>query len=110
MDEWSIRTEFPIYTKEMVESARKMLIAIDPEWAFACDEAIMELLDRLGFREKLIKEFDKALLAPLNPELPASCNYFRKDYPPIDWKAIGVRVGKLYFESKRRPTSNVTTK
>lgn len=111
MGEWEMETRIPLYSEELVSSFRKQLsIMKHPDWAFASDEAVIAELDRLGFTKLLMEEFDKALLAPLNPELPDSCNYFRKDYPPIDWEAIGVRVGKLYSDSKRRHISDGTTK
>ena len=115
MGEWGISTRLPIYSDELISSFRKQLSIMEhPNWAFASDEAVIAELDELGFTKLLMEEFDKALckaiLEPLNPELPDSCNYFRKDYPPIDWKTIGVQVGKLYLDSKRRPMSNVTTK
>ena len=111
MDALEIETKISLYSEELISSFRKQLsIMKHPDWAFASDEAVIAELDKLGFTKLLMEEFDKFLLAPLNPELPDSCNYFRKDYPPIDWKTIGVRVGKLYLDSKRRPMSNVTTK
>lgn len=115
MDAWEIETKIPLYSEELISSFRKQLsIMKHPDWAFASDEAVIAELDKLGFTKLLMEEFDKALckaiLEPLNPELPDSCNYFRKDYPPINWHTIGVRVGKLYLDSKRRPMSDVTTK
>jgi hypothetical protein len=116
MEAWEIETKIPLYSEELISSFRKQLsIMKHPDWAFASDEAVIAELDKLGFTKLLMEEFDKALCkalgpAQLNPELPDSCNYFRKDYPPIDWKTIGVRVGKSYLDSKRRSMSNDSTK
>ena len=111
MDEWEISTSIPIYSDEVISSFRKQLsITVHPDWAFASDEAVMAKLDELGFTKLIMEEFDKALCKALEPPQLSIYDHFSKSYPPIDWKAIGVRVGKLYLDSKRRPVSNVTTK
>ena len=111
MDEWEINTRLPIYSDEVISSFRKQLsIMKHPDWAFASDEAVIAELDKLGFTKLLMEEFDKALCKALEPPPLSVYEHFSKSYPPIDWNAIGVRVGKLYLDSKRRPTSNVTTK
>jgi len=111
MDEWEINTSIPIYSDEVISSFRKQLsIMVNPDWAFASDEAVITELDKLGFTKLLMEEFDKALCKALEPPQLSTQEYFSKSYPPIDWHAIGVRVGKLYLDSKRRSMSNVQTK
>lgn len=111
MDEWEINTRIPIYSDEVISSFRKQLsITVDPDWALASDEAVIAELDKLGFTKLLMEEINKALCKALDPPPLSMQKYFSKSYPPIDWHAVGVRVGKLYLDSKRRPVSNVTTK
>lgn len=112
MDEWEINTRLPIYSDEVISSFRKQLsIMVHPGWAFASDEAVIVKLDELGFTDRLMAEFDKALCHALEPApLSAYNDFFDKHLRPIDWHAIGVRVGKLYLDSKRRRMLNVTTK
>lgn len=98
MGAWEINTRIPIYSDEAISSSRKELsIMINPNWAFASDEAV-------------IAEFDKTLRKALEPPPLPSYDYFSKSYPSIDWHAIGMRVGKLYLDSKRRRISDDTTK
>lgn len=112
MDEWEIETKIPIYSDEVIYSFRKQLsIMVHPDWAFASDEAVIAKLDELGFTDRLMAEFDKALGHALAPApLSAYNDFFDKHLRPIDWHAIGMRVGKLYLDSKRRPVLNATTK
>lgn len=112
MDEWEINTRIPIYSDELITSFRKQLsIMVHPDWAFASDEAVIAKLDELGFMDRLMAEFDTALCRALEPApLSAYNDFFDKHLRPIDWHAIGVRVGKLYLDSKRRRISNVATK
>ena len=111
MDEWEINTRLPIYSDEVISSFRKQLsITRHPDWTFASDEAVIAELDKLGLTKLLMEEFNKALCKALEPPPLSVHEYFSKSYPPIDWNAIGVRVGKLYLDSKRRPMSDVTTK
>ena len=112
MDEWEINTRIPIYSDEVISSFRRHLaIAVHPDWAFASDEAVIAKLDELGFTKLLMEEFDIALLRVLETApLSAYNDFFDKHLRPIDWHAIGMRVGKLYLDSKRRRIFNVTTK
>lgn len=111
MDEWAIETKISIYNDEIISSFRKQLsIMKHPYWAFASDEAVIAELDKLGFTKLLMEEFDKALCKALEPPPLSMYEHFSKSYPPIDWHAIGVRVGKLYLDSKRRRLINDTTK
>lgn len=111
MDAWEIETKIPLYSEALISSFRKQLsIMKHPDWAFASDEAVIAELDKLGFTKLLMEEFDKALCKALEPPPLSIYDHFSKSYPPIDWKAIGVRVGKLYLDSKRRSVSNGTTK
>jgi len=111
MDKWEINTSIPIYSDEVISSFRKQLsITVNPDWAFASDEAVIAELDKLGFTKLLMEEIDKALCKALEPPPLSMQKYFSKSYTPIDWNAIGMRVGKLYLDSKRRPTLNDTTK
>lgn len=111
MDEWEINTKIPIYSNEVISSFRKQLAIVEhPGWAFASDGAVIAKLDELGFTKLLIEEFDKALCKGLEPPSLSIYERLSKSYPPIDWHAIGMRVGKLYLDSKRRPMSYVATK
>ena len=65
----------------------------------------------MGVMDQLMREFDKALGKALEPApLSMYDDFFDKHLRPIDWHAIGMRVGKLYLDSKRRRIFNVTTK
>lgn len=101
----------PIYSDELICSVRMYLAIRDSSWAYVSDEAIIAKLDEMGFTDRLIAEFDKALCKALEPAPPLMYNKFsEKHFRPIDWHAIGVRVGKLYLDSKRRRLINDTTK
>lgn len=111
MDVWEIETKIPLYSEELICSARMYLTIRDSSWATASDETIIAKLDEMGFTDQLIAEFDKALCKALEPAPPSMYNNFsEKHFRPIDWNAIGRKVGKLYLDSKRRPMSDVTTK
>ena len=111
MEEWKIETQIPLYSKELICSARLYLAIRDSSWAYASDEAIAAKLDEMGFTDRLIAEFDKALCKALEPAQPSMHNNFsEKHFRPIDWNALGRKVGKLYLDSKRRSMLNVTTK
>lgn len=111
MDAWEIETKIPIYSDELICSARMYLTIRDSSWAYVSDEAIIAKLDEMGFTDQLIAEFDKVLCKALEPAPPSTYNNFsEKHFRPIDWNALGRKVGKLYLDSKRRPMSDVTTK
>lgn len=109
--EWVIENKIPIFSDEVIASARTYLTIRDSRWAYTSDEEIIGELIRLGFMDQLMREFDKALCKALEPApLSMYDDFFDRYLRPIDWHAIGVRVGKLYLDSKRRPMPNVTTK
>ena len=109
--EWVIETKIPIFSDEVIASARTYLTIRDSRWAYTSDEAVIGELIRLGVMDQLMREFDKALGKALEPApLSMYDDFFDKHLRPIDWHAIGMRVGKLYLDSKRRRIFNVTTK
>jgi hypothetical protein len=109
--EWVIETKIPIFSDELIASARTYLTIRDSRWAYTSDEEVIGELIRLGVMDQLMREFDKALCKALEPApLSMYDDFFDRYLRPIDWHAIGVRVGKLYLDSKRRHISDDTTK